>query len=190
MVGSGTVCVVGELATYNLQSYSFKSCNSYVEYPCSVKPLVLQGSKIRLTRSSRRRTRTRSLVIRGNLGGQYEDNFEDVQRQMLDFFTYKAVRTVMNQLNEKNPTQYRWFQDYVASNELGYGKSFIRNLGKEKHDLAEKVMVTRLHLYGKWVKKCDHVEMYKRISDQNLELLRERLLETVVWPPFDDSNTE
>ncbi|KAL8483544.1 hypothetical protein ACS0TY_026287 [Phlomoides rotata] len=168
MVGSGTVCVVGELATYNLQSYSFKSCNSYVEYPCSVKPLVLQGSKIRLTRSSRRRTRTRSLVIRGNLGGQYEDNFEDVQRQMLDFFTYKAVRTVMNQLNEKNPTQYRWFQDYVASNELGYGKSFIRNLGK----------------------KCDHVEMYKRISDQNLELLRERLLETVVWPPFDDSNTE
>ncbi|KAK4408269.1 Chaperonin-like RbcX protein 2, chloroplastic [Sesamum angolense] len=98
-------------------------------------------------------------------------------------------RTVLNQLYEMNPTQYRWLYNFVASNELGYGKHFIRNLGKEQHELAERVMVTRLHLYGRWIKKCDHTEMYERISDQNLELMRERLMETVIWPS-DDSNTE
>ncbi|KAL0437219.1 UNVERIFIED_CONTAM: Chaperonin-like RbcX protein 2, chloroplastic [Sesamum radiatum] len=145
---------------------------------------ALSGSK-----NLRKQRKNRSLVVVSELLGQYEDSFEDVKEQILYYFTYKAVRTVLNQLYEMNPTQYRWLYNFVASNELGYGKHFIRNLGKEQHELAERVMVTRLHLYGRWIKKCDHTEMYERISDQNLELMRERLMETVIWPS-DDSNTE
>lgn len=37
--------------------------------------------------------------------------------------------------------------------------------------------------------KCDHAAMYEEISDQNLELMRERLIQTVIWPS-DDTNTE
>ncbi|KAB2615381.1 hypothetical protein D8674_021969 [Pyrus ussuriensis x Pyrus communis] len=114
-------------------------------------------------RSTRKR-KNRGFVIVNELAGQYEDSFEDVKTQLLNYFTYKAVRTVMNQLYEMNPTQYRW------------------------HELAERVMITRLHLYGKWVKKCDHAEIYQGISDENLELMRERLFETVIWPS--DDNTE
>lgn len=136
----------------------------------------------------RKQRKNRSLVVVDEIAGQYEDNFDDIKKQLLDYFTYKAVRTVLHQLYEMNPTQYKWFYNYVASNEHGYGKRFIRNLVKDKQDLAERVMVTRLYLYGKWVKKCDHTEMYERISDQNLELMRERLMETVIWPS-DDSNT-
>ncbi|PKI60201.1 chaperonin-like RbcX protein 2, chloroplastic [Punica granatum] len=130
-----------------------------------------------------------SLVLKNELGGQYEDSFEDVKTQMLNYFTYKAVRTVLNQLYEMNPTQYRWFYDFVVSNKPGDGKRFIQVLVKEKQDLAERVMITRLHLYGKWVKKCDHAQIYKEISDENLELMRERLMETVIWPS-DDTNSE
>ena len=36
-------------------------------------------------------------------------------QQMLNYFTYKAVRTVMNQLYEMNPPQYRWLYEYVLS---------------------------------------------------------------------------
>lgn len=36
-------------------------------------------------------------------------------------------------------------------------------------------------------KVCDHGAIYKEISDENLELMRERLLETIVWPS-DDKN--
>ncbi|ERN00871.1 hypothetical protein AMTRI_Chr03g139970 [Amborella trichopoda] len=138
---------------------------------------------------SRKQRRTQFPLIVDELGGQYEDNFDDVKKQILNYFTYKAVRTVLNQLYEMNPTQYKWFYNFVATNKPGDGKRFIRSLGKEQQELAERVMVTRLHLYGKWVKKYNHAETYQAISDQNLELMRERLIETVKWPS-DDSNTE
>ncbi|CAI0450083.1 unnamed protein product [Linum tenue] len=51
------------------------------------------------------------LVVVAELGGQYEDSFEDVKTQIMNYFTYKAVRTVMNQLYEMNPTHYRWFYE-------------------------------------------------------------------------------
>lgn len=142
-----------------------------------------------VSKSSRKQRKDRGLVVVNELGGQYEDSFGDVKMQLINYFTSKAVRTVLNQLYEMNPTQYTWFYNFVAQNKPGDGKRFIRSLGKEKQDLAERVMVTRLHLYGKWVKKCDHAEIYKEISDENLELMRERLMETVKWPS-DDTNTE
>ncbi|GMH07607.1 hypothetical protein Nepgr_009447 [Nepenthes gracilis] len=142
-----------------------------------------------VNRCRKKQRKVRSLVIVSEVAGQYDDSFEDVKTQIFNYFTYKAVRTVLNQLYEMNPTQYKWFYDFVVTNNPGEGKRFIRTLGKEKHELAERVMVTRLHLYGKWVKKCNHAEMYKEISDENLELMRQRLMETVIWPT-DDTNTE
>ncbi|XWS73550.1 hypothetical protein CRYUN_Cryun02cG0139200 [Craigia yunnanensis] len=142
-----------------------------------------------VNKSSRKQRKDRRLVVVNNLGGQYEDSFEDVKTQLLNYFTYKAVRTVLNQLYEMNPPQYTWFYQFVATNKPSDGKRFIRILVKEKQELAERVMITRLHLYGKWVKKCDHAQIYKEISDENLEVMRERLMETVVWPS-DDTNTE
>ncbi|CAN4121009.1 unnamed protein product [Withania somnifera] len=129
----------------------------------------------------------KNLRIVGDLGGQYEDDFSDIKTQILNYFTYKAVRTILNQLNEMNPPQYQWFNDYVTANKPHDGKRFIRNLAKEKQELAEKVMTTRLSLYAKWIKKYDHEEIYNRISDQNVEVMRERLMETVIWPS-DDTN--
>lgn len=140
-------------------------------------------------RQTRRQKRHRNPVIVDELGGQYEDSFEDVTLQILNYFTYKAVKTVLNQLYEMNPPMYIWFYEFVATHSPADGKGFIRTLVKEKQQLAERVMTTRLHLYGKWIKKCDHAKIYQEISDQNLELMRERLMETVVWPS-DDTNTE
>ena len=39
------------------------------------------------------------------------------------------------------------------------------------------------------MQQCDHAEIYKEISDENLELMRERLMETIVWPT-DEKTTE
>lgn len=133
--------------------------------------------------------RAEGLAIVSNLGGQYEVGFGDVDLQLMNYFTYKAVRTVLTQLYEMNPPSYRWLYNFVAVNKPTDGKLFLRALGKERQELAERVMVTRLHLYGKWIKKCDHAKMYEKISEENLELMRERLLETVIWPT-DDTNTE
>ena len=117
------------------------------------------------TPSSKKQRKAKGLVVVNELGGQYDDTFRDVQAQLFNLFTYKAVRTVMNQLYEMNPTEYRWFYDFVVTNKPNDGKRFLRVLQKEKHELAERVMVTRLHLYGKWIKKVDHAAMYKDLSD-------------------------
>ncbi|WVZ60963.1 hypothetical protein U9M48_010909 [Paspalum notatum var. saurae] len=145
---------------------------------CSVRALRQQG-----------RSRGGGLGVVCNLAGQYEESFEDVQLQLMNYFTYKAVRTVLTQLYEMNPPSYRWFYNFVAVNKPTDGKLFLRALTKERQELAERVMITRLHLYGKWIKKCDHGMMYEKISDENLALMRERLMETVIWPT-DDTNTE
>lgn len=133
--------------------------------------------------------KNRGFTVVNELGGQYEESFEDVKSNILKYFTYKAVMTVLDQLQEMNPPQYQWLYEFVERNEPRDGKHFIRNLVKEKQDLAERVMITRLSLYAKWIKKCDHDELYNQISDQNLEVMRERLMETVIWPT-DDTNTE
>lgn len=37
------------------------------------------------------------------------------------------------------------------------------------------------------MQKCDHAKMYEKISNENLEIMRQRLMETVAWPT-DDTN--
>ncbi|XP_071735888.1 chaperonin-like RbcX protein 2, chloroplastic isoform X2 [Rutidosis leptorrhynchoides] len=128
-------------------------------------------------------------TIVNELGGQYEEVFNDIKLELRNCFTKKAVRTVLHQLYEMNPPQYIFLRNFIAENDPADGKQFLRNLVKENQDLAERVMITRLHLYGKWIKECDHAEIYKEISDENLELMRERLLETIIWPT-DDQNAE
>ncbi|BBN03453.1 hypothetical protein MPTK1_2g23580 [Marchantia polymorpha subsp. ruderalis] len=121
-------------------------------------------------------------VVVNDLGGQYEDSFEDVDKHLLDYFTYKAVRTVLAQLFEMNPAQYSWLYSFVVNNKPKDSKVFLQLLVKERQELGERVMVTRLHLFNKWVKKYNHAKLHKAISDENLELLRERLIQTVRFP--------
>jgi len=118
-------------------------------------------------------------MVVDELGGQYEDTFDDVEKHLLDYFTYKGVKTVLAQLSEMNPPEYAWFYNFVVNNKPQDSKLFLRTLVKERQELGERVMVTRLHLFNKWVKKYNHAQMHKAISDQNLELLRERLIQTV-----------
>ncbi|KAJ3670218.1 hypothetical protein LUZ60_010542 [Juncus effusus] len=142
-----------------------------------------------LIRHKRKISKRGGLVVVNELGGQYEEGFDDVHVQLINWFTYKAVRVVLQQLYEMNPPSYRWLYNFVATNNPKDGKFFLRSLVKENQELGERVMITRLHLYGKWIKKCDHAMMYQKISDENLQLMRERLIETVIWPS-DDTNTE
>ncbi|XP_031114181.1 chaperonin-like RbcX protein 2, chloroplastic [Ipomoea triloba] len=139
---------------------------------------------------SRRRQKLRKFVVFGELKGQTDDSFNDVKDEILNMMTYKAVRTVLHQLYEMNPPQYTWFYNFVATQGPNTGKGFLMELFKERRELAERVMITRLHLYTIWMKRCDHAEMYKRISKENVEMMRERLYQTVIWPSEDDENAE
>ncbi|KAL0289984.1 UNVERIFIED_CONTAM: Chaperonin-like RbcX protein 2, chloroplastic [Sesamum calycinum] len=140
--------------------------------------------------SRKRQKQPQGLIVVDELGGQYEDTFNDIKMEIINYFTFKAVRTVLEQLYEMNPPQYKWFNNFVADNVPNNGKRFLQTLVKERRELAERVMITRLSLYGRWIKKCDHGEIYNEISEENLKLMRDRLLETIVWPSDDSTKSD
>ncbi|KAH6837046.1 Chaperonin-like RbcX protein [Perilla frutescens var. hirtella] len=142
------------------------------------------------TRSNGNSRKRQGLIVVDELGGQYEDTFNDIKMELVNYFTFKAVRTVLEQLYEMNPPQYIWFNNFVAENVPNKGKRFLQTLVKERRELAERVMITRLTLYGRWIKKCDLGEIYNEISDENLKLMRERLLETIQWPSDDTTKPD
>ncbi|CAH1416482.1 unnamed protein product [Lactuca virosa] len=169
-------------------SANAKSCpcfGLFLESKCSLK---MKKNQVGM-RKHKNSKKIRKTIV-NELGGQYEEVFNDVKLELRNCFTAKAVRTVLYQLYEMNPPQYIWLHNFIAENDPADGKRFLRILAKEYQDLAERVMITRLHLYGKWIKQCDHGEIYKEISDENLELMRERLLETIVWPAADEKTTD
>ncbi|KAG6512794.1 hypothetical protein ZIOFF_030923 [Zingiber officinale] len=70
------------------------------------------------------------VVVVDELAGQYDEGFEDVHVQLINYFTYKAVRTVLHQLYEMNPPSYRWLYNFVVNNKPTDGKRFLRALAK------------------------------------------------------------
>ncbi|KAK4278594.1 hypothetical protein QN277_016423 [Acacia crassicarpa] len=153
------------------------------------------------------RSNRRAKIV-NELGGQYE-TFDDVKKQSIYYVICMGARTVLQELYEMNPTKYRWLYE-LATNKPGDGKPFIGTLDKEKQGPAERELITMLHLYGKWIKKCslamqkynlamqkcnlaemcqeisdenlcNLAEICQEISDENLEPLRERLMETTKW---------
>ncbi|KAL5198477.1 hypothetical protein ABZP36_001989 [Zizania latifolia] len=76
------------------------------------------------------RRRRRGLVVVGEFGGTYEDGFEDVHTEIVNYFTYKATSTVLHQLYEMNPPAYTWLYNYVVVNDPKEGKHFLVGLAK------------------------------------------------------------
>ncbi|KAL3380752.1 hypothetical protein AABB24_001080 [Solanum stoloniferum] len=159
--------------------------SSFLEAWCEWR-LSAKMVSLALNGGSRKRQKIRKFTVVGGLEVEDDDSGEDVKNEIINVITYKAVRTVLQQLYEMNPPQYTWFYNFIANHVPNTGKNFLQQLFKEKRELAERVMITRLSLYSIWMEKCDHAELYNRISDENVELMRERLAQTVIWPSDDD----
>lgn len=159
--------------------------SSFLEAWCEWR-LSAKMISLALNGGSRKRQKIRKFTVVGGLEVEDDDSGEDVKNEIINVITYKAVRTVLQQLYEMNPPQYTWFYNFIVNHLPNTGKNFLQQLFKEKRELAERVMITRLSLYSIWMQKCDHAELYNRISDENVELMRERLAQTVIWPSDDD----
>ncbi|MCO5561137.1 hypothetical protein L7F22_014758 [Adiantum nelumboides] len=123
--------------------------------PPSLQPLWYNGrARLLLSRKGKSTHvgRRSSVPVKCEIAGQYEESFADVDKHLLDYFTFKAVRTVLVQLYEMNPAQYTWFYRFVVENKPQDSKVFLSVLVKERQELGERVMVTRLHLYNLWIK--------------------------------------
>ncbi|XP_055817848.1 chaperonin-like RbcX protein 2, chloroplastic [Solanum dulcamara] len=185
--GSSNFKTSGELGLW--RSYKGRKqlnlSSSFLEAWCEWR-LSAKMVSLAVNGGLRKRQKIRKFTVVGGLEVEDDDSGEDVKNEIINVITYKAVRTVLQQLYEMNPPQYTWFYNFIANHVPNTGKNFLQQLFKEKRELAERVMITRLSLYSIWMQKCDHAELYNRISDENVELMRERLAQTVIWPSDDD----
>ncbi|CAI5961655.1 unnamed protein product [Closterium sp. NIES-64] len=118
-------------------------------------------------------------VETGGTGGTERNATDGLFHQLMDYFTFKAVKTVLQQLLEMNPSQYSFLYDFTVNNRIVDGSTYIRTLVQERQELGERIMITRLDLFTRWKKRYSHSSMHDAIKEQNLALLREHLLQTV-----------
>ncbi|CAN7140651.1 unnamed protein product [Brassica rapa subsp. narinosa] len=156
--------------------------------------IVLRLSSKRVPRIATRRSKRRLLIVNEDVAGNYDDTFGDVKTAIISgLWSYGSLLLYNSYVVSNRPTDGKRFlrtlgKKFSCSN-FGYGSTMFSLGLNESQELAERVRITRLHLYGKWIKKCDHGKIYQDITDENLALMRERLMETVIWPS-DDSNSE
>ncbi|CAI5512923.1 unnamed protein product [Closterium sp. Naga37s-1] len=147
----------------------------------------LRGCDRRRKQSLGRRSERVLVRAQGSSGNEGEisdeESFADVEKQLMDYFTFKAVKTVLQQLLEMNPSQYSFLYDFTVNNRIVDGSTYIRTLVQERQELGERIMITRLDLFTRWKKRYSHSSMHDAIKEQNLALLREHLLQTVRFQP-------
>lgn len=113
------------------------------------------------------------------MGGDYEEAFTDVSEYMMAAFTFKAVKTVLRQLQETDPTKYKWLYDFTAEHKPGESYNFCKALMKTNRELGERVLVTRQGLAKAWMKHRDHLNFPSYITKNNLQIMRDLLDESV-----------
>ncbi len=62
------------------------------------------------------------------------------------YLTYQAVRTIMDQLSETNPTQCLWLRQYLASHNVQQGESFFEDLMGNNKELLLRILTVREHI--------------------------------------------
>nr|BCX31634.1 chaperonin-like protein [Scytonema foetidum NUACC05]BCX31636.1 chaperonin-like protein [Scytonema foetidum NUACC06] len=70
---------------------------------------------------------------------------KDTAKTLQSYLTYQALRTVLAQLSETNPPLALWLQRFSAD-KIQDGEAYLRELFKEKPDLALRIMIVREHI--------------------------------------------
>ena len=71
---------------------------------------------------------------------------KDTARVLQNYLTYQAVRTIINQLSETNPSQALWLSQYTSSHNIQEGEVYLEELMNENKELVLRIMSVREHL--------------------------------------------
>ena len=99
------------------------------------------------------------LVIRNaDLGGSYGDSFVDVDNLLVNYFTFKALKSSLAQMQETDLSpgkgEYKWLYNFASENYKNDGQKFIRALFAEgRQDHAERLIKQREDLLQRWIKR-------------------------------------
>ena len=98
------------------------------------------ANRIRLQNANRnnenKNNQRGKLVIRNaDLGGSYGDSFVDVDNLLVNYFTFKALKSSLAQMQETDLSpgkgEYKWLYNFASENYKNDGQKFIRALFAE-----------------------------------------------------------
>ncbi len=70
----------------------------------------------------------------------------DTAKVLQSYLTYQAVRTIIDQLSETNPTQAIWLTQYSSTHKIQDGEAYLEGLMAENKELVLRIMTVREHL--------------------------------------------
>ena len=68
---------------------------------------------------------------------------QETAKVLQDYLTYQAVRTILDQLSETNPTQAMWLRQFSQQHSLQDSEAYLEALMAERKDLVMRIMTVR-----------------------------------------------
>lgn len=99
---------------------------------------------------------------------------QETAKVLQSYLTYQAVRIIINELSETNPTLAIWLSHYSSTNNIQDGEGYLQGLMTDNKELMLRIMTVREHLAGEILEFLP--EMVKTsISQANIEHRRQLL---------------
>ena len=71
---------------------------------------------------------------------------QDTAKVLQSYLTFQAVKTIIDQLSETNPSQAIWLRQYSSGNRVQDGEAYLESLMLEHKDLVLRIITVRDHL--------------------------------------------
>lgn len=119
---------------------------------------------------------------------------QDTAKVLQSYLTYQAVRTIIEQLTESNPTLAIWLSQFSDKTKVQDSETYLQGLLNENKELMLRVMTVREHLAEQVLEYLPEM-VQTGISQANMEL-RKQLLERITQsssvgiPELENINTE
>ncbi|MDB9506864.1 MAG: RuBisCO chaperone RbcX [Microcystis sp.] len=110
---------------------------------------------------------------------------QDTAKVLQSYLTYQAVRTIIDQLSETNPTLAIWLGHYTSSHSIQDGEAYIAGLMTENKELVLRIMTVREHLAEQVLEFLPEMVKTGIINDntEHRRQLLERLTRTAISQP-------
>jgi O-methyltransferase involved in polyketide biosynthesis len=116
---------------------------------------------------------------------------QDTAKVLQSYLTYQAVRTIIDQLAETNPTQAIWLSQYSSTQKIQDGEAYLEELMSENKELVLRIMTVREHLAQEILEFLPEM-VQTGIAQANMEHRRqllERLTQSQPSPPTTNPET-
>ncbi|NJN31295.1 MAG: chaperonin family protein RbcX [Synechococcales cyanobacterium RM1_1_8] len=99
---------------------------------------------------------------------------QETCNNLVHYLTYQACREIAAQLQETNPAEYIWLQQFTAQHSLQRSDEYLAMLYRQRPDLALRIMTVRTHLVEDFSDALPEMSRTS-IHQANLKLRREML---------------